>query len=285
MCTHKPYTLLPPLAVAVQGGASLHPPVDGTRPDVGEGGSISEKNPAYCELTVQYYAWKNERADYYGFCHYRRFFGFGAKNKRPYLALGTLSEKQARDLLGTPEAIRKAIEEGNLDAVTVRPEDMGISVARHYATSAHQYAEDLDRFAAILRKKYPHLSPHADAYLSQSRQYFCNMFILRRELFFDYCEHLFSLLEEFDRDKPMRGDFQSDRTDGYLAERFFGIYLSYLRDRNARILEVPRIDADCPIGKRVLYHLLPPESKRRMLLKRLIKKQEAPPNKKNEKEG
>ena len=37
------------------------------------GDNISEKNKKYCELTTQYWAWKNVEADYYGFCHYRRF--------------------------------------------------------------------------------------------------------------------------------------------------------------------------------------------------------------------
>lgn len=47
------------------------------RDDAGE--HISGKNRAYCELTVQYYAWKNVRADYYGFCHYRRYFSFAPR--------------------------------------------------------------------------------------------------------------------------------------------------------------------------------------------------------------
>lgn len=45
-----------------------------------QGENISFKNKKYCELTTQYWAWKNQSADYYGFCHYRRYFSF-SKNK------------------------------------------------------------------------------------------------------------------------------------------------------------------------------------------------------------
>ena len=41
-----------------------------------EGENIANLNPRYCELTTQYWAWKNIKADYYGFCHYRRYFDF-----------------------------------------------------------------------------------------------------------------------------------------------------------------------------------------------------------------
>ena len=46
-----------------------------------EGENISEKNDKYCELTAQFWAWKNiHDADYYGFWHYRRFMSFRNEN-------------------------------------------------------------------------------------------------------------------------------------------------------------------------------------------------------------
>ena len=95
MCTQKEPTFVPPLCVPVLGGAKTKEPIDGVLSDDGVNGSISEKNPYYCELTVQYYAWKNEQADYYGFCHYRRFFSIDGAQKKPYLAFkGDLPPKK-----------------------------------------------------------------------------------------------------------------------------------------------------------------------------------------------
>ena len=67
-----------------------------------EGEHISEKNPDYCELTAQYWAWKNIDCDYYGFFHYRRYLTFHrvcpvtesgkilGKRQHPYIELDSV---------------------------------------------------------------------------------------------------------------------------------------------------------------------------------------------------
>ncbi len=78
---HKPADVLNtevfrPIQVGAAGKESL---MEGIyRDDCGD--NISDLNPMYCELTAQYWAWKNLDLDYYGFCHYRRYFNFSGQS-------------------------------------------------------------------------------------------------------------------------------------------------------------------------------------------------------------
>ena len=74
---HKPsYVPENPYLYPIQVGTALSKsPLEGMLHD-NEGDNISDRNKSYCELTAQYWAWKNEDADYYGFFHYRRYFAF-----------------------------------------------------------------------------------------------------------------------------------------------------------------------------------------------------------------
>lgn len=268
MCCHKSYDSVPPLCVPIQGGRAINPPIENIDGD-NVGDNISEKNREYCELTVQYYAWKNEEHDAYGFCHYRRFFCFGKNTKKPYLVFGKMTDGNKKAYFGTEEDALRIISEN--DIVVTRSEDLGTSVRSYYENAVHHYKEDLSLFLEVLSEKYPGFMPYANSYLSGNRQYLCNMFVMKKVIFDEYCSMLFSVLEEFDKRKTMHGDFQSDRTDGYLGERFLGMFISYAVSKGLRIYEVPRIDVGCTLKKRIIYKLFPPESKLRFFIKKLVK--------------
>lgn len=268
MCCHKDFEILPPLCEPIQCGSALNPKIDNVLYD-DSGENISLKNREYCELTAHYFAWKNIAADYYGFCHYRRFLCL-KEGKRPYYAKGELNENDREMFLGNEESWRGLVE--RYEIIAPRRENMGISVQEHYCTSRYHYADDLYLFIKILGKKYPKLARFSEQYLSQNQQYFCNMFIMNNLHFFEYCEVLFGVLKEFDSCKTLHGDFHSDRTDGYLGEIFTGIYITYCREKGAKIKELPRLDTGCSVKKRIGCTLLPPESKRRFLVKKIVKK-------------
>lgn len=271
VCCHKFYDVLPPLCEPIQCGSAINSKIDGIMHD-DEGENISLKNPEYCELTAHYFAWKNIESDYYGFYHYKRFLTAKANTKRPYLAKGKLSDNEKARLLADENYWQQLIEQNEI--IVPKSENMGTSVYEHYCSAKYHYAEDMKLFIGILNKKYPEFKAAAEQYLSQCRQYFCNIFIMSKKYFFKYCESLFGILKEFDSVKKLHGDFQSDRTDGYLGEIFTGIYITYCRQNGVRITEKPRLDIKCGIKKRFCYILFPPESKRRFFVKKIIKRKD-----------
>ena len=188
-----------------------------------EGENISDLNPMYCELTTQYWAWKNVDADYYGFCHYRRYFNFSTTDykENPY--------GEVMDDYIDQAAVRKY----GLD-VTTRFGDLREIIDRRGTPAAVWKAapalhdEDLRRCYAILCRRHPDYRQDADAFLTGNRSCFCNMFIMRRELFREYCDWLFPLLEEFVR----QTDFshysrEALRTPGHLSERLLNIWIMH----------------------------------------------------------
>lgn len=209
------------------------------------GDNISEKNRMYCELTAQYWAWKNLDADYYGFMHYRRYFDFGndvSKKKSnhgpelPYLNSTAieklhLSDSELETLVGQYDVISAKLE-------VVEKSD-SCTVYKQY--DSNHKIEDLDLALDIISEKYPEFKAAADKYLGGHKLYCANMYIMKKQLFFDYCEWLFDILVEYEK----RGEYDDYslyqyRVCGFLAERLWGVYLTWLKEnKKLRVLEVP----------------------------------------------
>ena len=198
-----------------------------------EGVNISAENPRYCELTAQYWAWKNEDADYYGFCHYRRYFDFTDTPHKEndygeiidsYIDNHALAEYGIND-----DAIARAVD--GWDVITTPLNDVrrigGFSnLKQHWDADEHLRLKDLRHMYDILCARHPDYRVDADAVLNGRTAAFCNMFIMKKEIFFDYCKWMFPILEEFDKNTDYSTySKEALRTPGHLSERLLNIYL------------------------------------------------------------
>ncbi|MBT1170593.1 DUF4422 domain-containing protein [Bifidobacterium sp. SO4] len=225
-------TILQPVQVGLKPGSYRFPWA--FQDDEGE--NISAKNPMYCELTTQYWAWKNVDAEYYGFCHYRRYFDFSATEHKenPYgEVMDDYIDAQAVKEYGLDDRTIARTVKG-YDVITTRWQDLrkvidGLGTPKalwHAAPSLID--DDLKRCYQILCRMHPDYKEDADTFLNGNRSCFCNMFIMKKQVFFDYCAWLFPILEEFERQTDMTHySKEAVRTPGHLSERLLNIYLMH----------------------------------------------------------
>ena len=218
-----------------------------------EGDNISDKNKQYCELTAQYWAWKNIDADYYGFFHYRRYFSFNKETLKEddygNIELKSLSDINI-DLLGLNSEIPDTVSK--YDVVTVRKRNINILREKagqkkknnheEYDSNDFQHIEDLDKALTILYKKYPEFKTSAEKYMKDTYAYECNMFIMKKDLYLEYCNWLFDILFELEKELDLTYyNIEENRVFGFIAERLFGIFYTYLNDnRDIKSLELQK---------------------------------------------
>lgn len=268
IATHKNIDLpLHKIFIPVQTGASLTEERFNMQHD-NDGENISSKNHDYCELTALYWAWKNLSADYYGLCHYRRYLSFSTpKNKYPYVYYKKIDD----NFLNYISIDNSKLCVDNYDIVLPMPEKIYMSITDHYIQSILHNKEDLYITKKIIKEYYPEYVEDMNTYLSQDEIFFGNMFIMKKDLFNEYCSWLFDVLSKFDT----LHNSGSKRADGYLAERLLGIFFTHIkRTRDIRYKFLQRVDilelSNAPKKNLILYKLLPPGTKRRAAVKRIL---------------
>ena len=211
-----------------------------------EGENISEKNDTYCELTAQYWAWKNLDSEYYGFCHYRRYLSFSDKrfeaDEYKNVMYGSLDDKLVRDFGLDDKSIEEFI--GDYDIVVPEPVDLRKdetlrarrNVYAHYKKSPNHDISDFNFVLDYIKKHLPDFALSAKEYASSHFGYFLNMFVMKKDVFSAYCEWLFPILSEFEKQKDFSHcNLYAKRVVGLLAERLFGVYITYLKKNNPEI--------------------------------------------------
>lgn len=166
------------------------------------GDNISAKNPYYCELTAQYWAWKNLECQYVGLCHYRRYF----------------ETKITEDNIETYITKDK-------DVICIKPSYEYISTSLRLIRATCM--EDMQIFMHCLKSLYPEYYPTAKKVLGKGIVVAFNMFVMKKNTFDDFAEWQFSILSEMEKYIRLSGYTRARRLYGYFAEMMLLIYLTH----------------------------------------------------------
>jgi len=166
------------------------------------GDNISNKNKILNEMTSLYWVWKhyNEIGDpeYIGHNHYRRFFK------------------------------KEDIEDyKNYDIIISKPIFSSDKYSLVWQYNYYHVISDLQKCSDILRKRNKDIGDSFVNYMNSSGTNYapCNMFVMKKNLFFEWCEFLFPVL--FDLEKEINLDNRDNyqkRALCFLSERLFNFW-------------------------------------------------------------
>lgn len=219
VCYHKPCQILKndvllPLQVGRKIATNEIPQISGD--DSGE--NISYKNSSYCELTGMYWLWKNIEADNYGLFHYRRLLDVSEKYTLPiYSAQIDVSD-------WSNNIFDRLMDK--YDIILPQKNKFDISLYERYK-EAH-YIKDLEIVLDIIKRDYPEYIPAIENCIHKNEEYCCNMFVMKKEIFNEYCEWLFDILKKAEKEIDISNysPYQA-RIFGFLGERLENIFIEY----------------------------------------------------------
>lgn len=219
--------------------------------DTGE--NISAKNTKYNELSAQYWAWKNYEKlgspDYIGFMHYRRHFLFNMEKtsvKKTWLLNSNVFvfpciDKKYMYYFGE-DYIDKYINE--YDCLVIYPYDVKNlgknNIREQYLALPEQNEMFFDVFIECSKRIIPDYKNEIEMIEHGSMQYLCNMFIMRKDLFFQYSKFIFCVLQEIEKSIDTTGfSKQKQRFLGYFGEFLLSIFIFKIKkEKNVRVKEM-----------------------------------------------
>ncbi len=230
IATHKPYAVpKSEIYLPIQVGKKLAKSTisDFIGDDTGD--NISNKNPVFCELTALYWAWKNLDSDYIGLAHYRRHFksrhganltgiklpGYSRVNKKIFSSLNHVA---------SPEQIHDALK--NTDVVLPKKRKYYIeNLYDHYCKTMNP--EPLHKVRNIIAKQCPKYLIEFDLLKHRRSMHAFNMLIMKREVLNQYCNWLFPILFDLEKQVDTAGwsDFEK-RYIGRVSERLLDVWIN-----------------------------------------------------------
>lgn len=236
-----------PLYVPVRCGAVFDTSSSSKYLGDNSGDNISDRRNSFCEFTVQYWAWKNVKADYYGLCHYRRYLTFSKKESRAnaqeqvmegmldnhaIAKYDLLNEKRMRSIIeGCDAVVNEAADVNHI------PTPLGFqhSVYNHWAAHDGMFFDK--RVIPLLMETIHELKPQyyedAVAYMHDKWHRGYNCYVMKKDLFDEMCSFQFPIMFAMEMKLSENGmSKQFGRTLGYLGEMMYGIFIYYLEKQH-----------------------------------------------------
>lgn len=197
-----------------------------------EGINISKKNNSFCELTALYWIWKNFDKTNIGLSHYRRYF------------YNNIFSKKQKNIV-TVDKLDEYLNE--YDIILPKIHRFPRNVREQYYMSGCGFEEDLNRLIKTIVNIYPDYQEACDKVLNGNKTYLYNMFYTSSKWFDSYCEWLFSILFEFEKNTNTENysPYQK-RIYGFLSERMLAIWVTH---NNLKIKELPVMNSETSLTK------------------------------------
>lgn len=174
--------------------------------------SISDRNQRYSEMTAMYFAGKHIETPYIGIIHYRRRF------------------------LLDDATLKKHLDEG-FDIITTEEYPLPEIVNDNYRVA--YYGADWDLLLEILERRNPEYMEIARKQFNRDHIHPCNMNIFRSEVYKEYCDFVFPILDEFYQRSPWKKDTYQRRDVGFIGERLSSLFVEKKRIEGAKVIDAP----------------------------------------------
>lgn len=228
------------------------------------GENISDKFGLYGECTALYWTWKNYEQlgnpEFIGFMHYNKFFVFNDSyfEEKPkdiwHKGMCYIDENfMDESFLSNTKLNDLEIEAACRDYDILVTKSADLSMARKRNMSIREEydqfvlgarVKDFDLMVDIIKRQYPRYGRHIDEYVNASHKALYQMFIMKREMFFEYCSFVFGVLFEIEK----KVDFKDYKMEGrrsleYLAEIMLTLFVKSMKKQGAKVkkLGVARI--------------------------------------------
>ena len=220
------------------------------------GDNISKENERYCELTAQYWVWKNYdkigNPEYVGFMHNRRHFIFDPKLKHmEYLWLPKTNFYFVDHIYSgymehfSEEKILPYIEDKPdcivYKKVDIKPITAQTNMKSHFYTGMPaQKKEVFEVLETVMNSEFPLYKDTFNEFTNNHYMFCCNSFIMTKALFFEYSEFLFSVLAKVDEKVDSRRfNTKEKRFLGFIGEYLLSVFIiQKLKEPNFKLKEL-----------------------------------------------